>query len=311
MLEAGHTVIVADNLCNSKKEVIDQVEEIAGKKITFYETDVTDAGGVEEIFAKHHLDGVIHFAGFKAVAESVSKPLEYYYNNLVSTMVLADACLKHEVQKFVFSSSASVYGENEVPFVETMELLPTTCPYAESKAMSERILADTATANPGFAMSLLRYFNPVGAHPSGLIGEAPVGTPNNLMPFIAQVARGKFDKLKVFGNNYPTVDGTGVRDYIHVVDLAQGHIQALEKLSPGTHIYNLGTGKGTSVLELIHAFEEANNLKIPYEIDAPRPGDVAISYAGVAKAKEELGWEASLSIVDMCRDAWRFEQNYK
>jgi UDP-glucose 4-epimerase len=258
LLEAGLTVIVADNLCNSKAETIDKVKKITGKDIVFYNIDVTDEAAVEEVFTKHDIDGVIHFAGLKAVGESVEKPLFYYYNNLVSTMVLAKACIKHGVEKFVFSSSATVYGDNTVPFVEEMKLFPTTNPYGETKAMCERILTDIAKAKPGFAVSLLRYFNPVGAHESGLIGEAPNGIPNNLMPYVTQVAKGKLKKLRVFGNDYPTVDGTGVRDYIHVVDLAEGHVAAIEKLTEGVHIYNLGTGQGTSVLQLVKAFEEAN-----------------------------------------------------
>lgn len=224
-------------------------------------------------------------------------------------MILAKMCLKYKVFRFVFSSSATVYGENKVPFIETMDLLPTTNPYGETKAMNERILTDIVKANPNFAVSILRYFNPVGAHESGLIGESPNGIPNNLMPYITQVAKGKLEKLKIFGNDYPTIDGTGVRDYIHVVDLAKGHVAALEHLTNGVHIYNLGTGKGTSVLQLVHAFEEANNIKIPYEIVNRRPGDIAECYADVTKAKNDLGWVAKKGIIEMCRDAWRFEQN--
>lgn len=223
-------------------------------------------------------------------------------------MVLAQACQKYGVKKLVFSSSATVYGENKVPFVETMELLPTTNPYGETKAMSERILMDVAKANPDFSVSLLRYFNPVGAHESGLIGEAPNGIPNNLMPYITQVAKGKLEKLRIFGNDYPTVDGTGVRDYIHVVDLAEGHVVAIEKLTEGVHIYNLGTGQGTSVLQLVKAFEKANNIEVPYEIVERRPGDIAECYADASKAEKELGWTAKRGILDMCRDAWRFEK---
>ena len=244
------------------------------------------------------------------VGESVAKPLQYYYNNLVCTMVLIKACLKYGIKKFVFSSSATVYGENKVPFVESMELLPTTNPYGETKAMSERILQDVARANPDLEVSILRYFNPVGAHESGLIGEAPNGIPNNLMPYITQVAKGKLEKLKIFGNDYPTIDGTGVRDYIHVMDLAEGHVAALHHLTPGVHIYNLGTGRGTSVLQLVKAFEEANGIKIPYEIVGRRPGDIAECYADPSKAKRELGWVAKRGILQMCRDAWNFEKNY-
>ena len=311
LLEAGHTVIVADNLCNSKAETIDRIEQITNKKVVFYKIDVTDRKAVDTIFNNHSIDGIVHFAGLKAVGESVEKPLAYYYNNTVSTMVLCGACLKYGVKQFVFSSSATVYGENEVPFVETMPLLPTGNPYGETKAISERILIDVAKANPDWAVSLLRYFNPVGAHESGLIGEAPTGIPNNLMPYITQVAKGRLERLRVFGNDYPTVDGTGVRDYIHVVDLAEGHVAALDKLTTGVHIYNLGTGQGTSVLQLLKAFERANNLKVPYEIVGRRPGDIAECYADAGKAKKELGWIAKRDVMDMCRDAWRFEKGYE
>ncbi|EYE87644.1 UDP-glucose 4-epimerase [Fervidicella metallireducens AeB] len=309
LLEAGHSVVVADNLCNSKEETIDRIKEITGKDVVFYKADVTDEAAVDDIFSKHKIDGVIHFAGLKAVGESVEKPLEYYYNNLVATMVVSKVCKKYGVNKFVFSSSATVYGDNEVPFVETMKLLPTTNPYGETKAMSERILTDIAKANKDFSVALLRYFNPVGAHESGLIGEDPNGIPNNLMPFITKVAKGKLNKLRVFGNDYPTVDGTGVRDFIHVMDLAEGHVAALDKLTAGVHIYNLGTGQGTSVLQLLDAFERANNIKVPYEIVDRRPGDIATCYADATKARIELNWVAKRGIFEMCRDAWNFEKN--
>lgn len=309
LLEAGYTVIVADNLCNSKADNIDKIKQITDKEVTFYKVDVTDRVAVETIFANHQIDGVIHFAGLKAVGESVEKPITYYYNNLVSTMVLFQVCHKYNVNKFVFSSSATVYGESKVPFVETMKLLTTTNPYGETKAMSERILADSAKANPCFSVALLRYFNPVGAHESGLIGESPNGTPNNLMPYVAQVTKGKLELLRVFGNDYPTEDGTGVRDYIHVMDLAEGHVAALAHLETGVHIYNLGTGQGTSVLQLIKAFEEANGTKVPYEIVERRPGDIAECYADTSKAERELGWIAKRNIVEMCKDSWRFEIN--
>jgi UDP-glucose 4-epimerase len=311
LLEAGHSVIIADNLHNSKSETVMKIMDISEKEATFYEIDVTDAEAVDIIFRNYKIDGVIHFAGLKAVGESVEKPLEYYYNNIVSTMVLTKACQKYGVNRFVFSSSATVYGDNKVPFVETMDLLPTTNPYGETKAMSERILTDIANANPAFSLSILRYFNPVGAHDSGLIGESPNGIPNNLMPYVTQVAKGKLKKLRVFGNDYPTVDGTGVRDYIHVMDLAEGHVAALENLTEGVHVYNLGTGKGTSVLELVKAFEEANGIEVPYEIVDRRPGDIASCYADASKAKLELGWVAKRDIIAMCRDSWRFEKNYK
>lgn len=309
LLEEGHNVIIVDNLINSKIETIDKIKKITNKDLTFYQTDVTDEIATDKIFLDHKIDGVIHFAGLKAVGESVRKPLSYYFNNLVSTMVLSKLCNKYNVNKFVFSSSATVYGDNKVPFVETMNLLPTTNPYGETKAMSERILMDVAKANPKFSVSLLRYFNPVGAHESGLIGELPNGTPNNLMPYVTQVAKGKLKKLSVFGDDYETVDGTGVRDYIHVVDLAEGHVKALDNIKEGISIYNLGTGKGTSVLELINAFQEVNNIKVPYEIVERRLGDIASSYADADKAKNELGWIAKLGVSEMCRDSWRFEKN--
>lgn len=284
MLEAGHTVIVADNFYNGKAETLDEVKKITNKGITYYQIDVTNEAGVADIFSNHFIDGVIHFAGMKAVGESVEIPLAYYYNNIVSTMVLDKSCQKYGVKRFVFSSSATVYGENEVPFIETMNLLPTTNPYGETKVMSEKILSDIAKL-----IALLRYFNPVGAHESGLIGEAPNGIPNNLIPFVTQVAKGKLEKLRVFGNDYPTIDGTGVRDYIHVLDLAGGHVAALNNLVEGTHIYNFGTGLGTSVLELVKAFEEVNGIKVPSEIVDRRPGDIASCYADASKAMRELG----------------------
>nr|WP_106783616.1 UDP-glucose 4-epimerase GalE [Lysinibacillus timonensis] len=310
LLESGHSVIIADNLYNSKREIVEKIKFLSNKNIVFYEMDVTDTQSVDYIFKNNKIDGVIHFAGYKAVGESVRIPLNYYYNNVVSTLVLTKACLKYGVNRFVFSSSSTVYGDNKVPFVETMNLLPTTNPYGETKAMSERILTDIAKVNPSFSVSILRYFNPVGAHESGLIGEVPNGIPNNLMPYITQVAKGKLVKLRIFGDDYQTLDGTGVRDYIHVMDLAEGHVAALEKLTEGVHIYNLGTGKGTSVLELVKAFEEANNIEIPYEIVDRRLGDIASCYADASKAKQELGWTAKRDLITMCRDAWRFEKNY-
>ncbi|NLK22341.1 MAG: UDP-glucose 4-epimerase GalE [Epulopiscium sp.] len=308
LLEAGHRVVVADNLHNSKEETISKIKQITGKDVLFYKIDVTEEKAVEDLFSSHNFDGVIHFAGFKAVGESVSLPLMYYHNNLLSTIVLSEACIRYKVNKFIFSSSATVYGNNKVPFVETMDLMETINPYGETKAMSERILMDTSKANPGFSVSLLRYFNPVGAHESGLIGESPNGIPNNLMPYVTQVARGKLDKLRIFGDDYPTLDGTGVRDYIHVVDLAEGHVAALEKLTQGTHIYNLGTGHGTSVLQLVEAFKEVNHIDIPYEIVERRPGDIASCYADTSKAKKELEWSAKRGIKEMVRDAWNFEK---
>ncbi|HHT68740.1 MAG TPA: UDP-glucose 4-epimerase GalE [Firmicutes bacterium] len=311
LLNHGHDVIIVDNLANSKAEIVDRIEAITGQRPLFYRADATDAQAMDLIFSTHKPDGVIHFAGLKAVGESVAVPLAYYRNNLLSTIVVVESCLKHGVNRFVFSSSATVYGDQQVPFFETMELRARTNPYGETKAMCERILSDVAAVNPEFSVTLLRYFNPVGAHKSGLIGEAPEGIPNNLMPYITQVAKGILKELKVFGNDYPTVDGTGVRDYIHVVDLAEGHVVALEKASSGVHIYNLGTGRGTSVLELVKAFEEANNLRIPYSVTERRPGDIAECYADVSKAKNQLGWVAKRNVVEMCQDAWRFEQSYQ
>lgn len=307
LIKNNHTVIISDNLCNSKIEVLDKLSTITGIKPNFYQIDVTDEAKVEEIFNNHEIDGVIHFAGLKAVGESVSKPLEYYFNNLVSTMVLSKMCLKHGVDKFVFSSSATVYGDQPSPLKEDMELKKTTNPYGETKAMSERILTDTSNANPNFAVSLLRYFNPVGAHKSGLIGEDPNGIPNNLMPFVTKVAKGQLEKLSVFGNDYDTVDGTGVRDYIHVVDLAKGHVKAIENLNDGVNIYNLGTGRGTSVLELVNTFMRVNSIDVPYEIVGRRPGDIATCYADASKAEKELGWKAKLGIEEMVSGAWNFE----
>ena len=311
LLNNNHSVIIADNLINSKIETIDKIKQITNKDVIFYQIDVTDEQAVESIFNKHKVDGVIHFAGLKAVGESVDKPLEYYYNNLVSTMVLSKMCVKYGVSKFVFSSSATVYGDQPSPLREDMELQKTTNPYGETKAMSERILTDTSNANNGFAVSLLRYFNPVGAHESGLIGEDPNGIPNNLMPFVTKVAKGQLEKLYVFGNDYDTIDGTGVRDYIHVVDLAVGHVKAIENLNSGVNIYNLGTGRGTSVLELVKAFIKVNDINVPYEIVGRRPGDIATCFADASKAEKELGWKAELGIDEMVRDAWNFEQNNK
>jgi len=311
LIKNNHKVIIADNLINSKIEVLDKLSIITGIKPSFYQIDVTDEAKVQEIFVNHKIDGVIHFAGLKAVGESVSKPLEYYYNNLVSTMVLSKMCVKYGVEKFVFSSSATVYGDQPSPLKEDMELKKTTNPYGETKAMSERILTDVAKANPNFSVSLLRYFNPVGAHESGLIGEDPNGIPNNLMPFVTKVAKGQLQKLSVFGNDYDTIDGTGVRDYIHVVDLAKGHVKAIENLKNGIKIYNLGTGRGTSVLELVNAFMKVNDIIVPYEIVGRRPGDISISFADASKAENDLGWKAELGIEEMVRDSWRFEKNQK
>ena len=311
LLEAGHDVVIADDFSNSKPETLDNIKKITGKDLRFYEADVTEAAAVEKIFKENDLDGVIHFAGFKAVGESVQKPLEYYYNNTVSTIRLAGACIEHGVPRFVFSSSATVYGDNKVPFSEETPLMPATNPYGETKVMSERILTDASKAHPALQTALLRYFNPVGAHESGLIGEAPNGIPNNLMPYITKVAKGELKELLVFGDDYPTPDGTGVRDYIHVMDLAEGHLAALEGMGPGVCVYNLGTGRGTSVLELAKSFERVNGIRIPYTVTPRRAGDIAECYADVSKAARELGWHAKRSVDDMCRDAWRFEKGLK
>lgn len=309
LIKNNHEVTIADNLINSKIEVLNKLSTVTGIKPTFYQIDVTDEAKVEEIFNNHKFDGVIHFAGLKAVGESVSKLLEYYYNNLVSTMVLSKMCVKYGVGKFVFSSSATVYGDQPSPLKEAMELKKTTNPYGETKAMSERILTDTAHANPNFAVSLLRYFNPVGAHESGLIGEDPNGIPNNLMLFVTKVAKGQLEKLSVFGNDYDIIDGTGVRDYIHVVDLAKGHVKAVENLKDGVNIYNLGTGRGNSALELVNAFMKVNDVDAPFDIVGRCPGDIATCFADASKAEKELGWKAKLGIDEMVRDAWKFEQN--
>lgn len=310
LIEAGYSVVVADNLSNSKRESIETIKRITKQDISFYEIDVTDKQAVEQVFINHNIHGVIHFAGLKAVSESIEKPLTYYENNIISTLILVNACLEFGVKQFVFSSSATVYGENKVPFVETMDLMPTTNPYGETKAMCETILRDIAHANPSLSVSLLRYFNPVGAHKSGRIGEAPKGKPNNLMPYITQVANGTREYLSIFGKDYPTIDGTGVRDYIHVMDLAEGHVAALTRIREGIQIYNLGTGHGTSVLELVKVFEEANGVVIPYKIRERRQGDIATCYADVTKANRELEWTAKRSLKVMCRDAWRYERNY-
>lgn len=306
LINSNHEVIIADNLINSKLEVLDRISEITGVKPMFHQVDVTEADKVEPIFQAHPIDGVIHFAGLKAVGESVAKPLKYYYNNLVSTMVLSRFCLKYGVDKFVFSSSATVYGDQPSPLREDMVLKETTNPYGETKAMSERILMDTVKANSDFSATLLRYFNPLGAHPSGLIGEDPNGIPNNLLPFVSKVAAGELACLSIFGDDYDTVDGTGVRDYIHVVDLAKGHVKAIEKDGRGVNIYNLGTGSGTSVLELVRAFQTVNQVEVPYKIVGRRPGDIATCFADPGKAEKELKWKAELTIENMVKDAWRF-----
>lgn len=308
LTEAGHEAVIVDNFYNSRKEAVARVERIVGKEIPFYEADVCDKEAMRKIFQAYDFDAIIHFAGYKAVGESVTKPLAYYRNNLDSTLTLCELMQEFKIKKIVFSSSATVYGMSEkVPFTEDM---PTGCtnPYGWTKYMIEQILKDFSHANPEVSVDLLRYFNPVGAHESGLIGEDPVGIPNNLMPYICQVAVGKLKKLSVFGNDYPTPDGTGVRDYIHVVDLASGHVAACEHQHEGVEIINLGTGVGYSVLDMVHAFEKATGIAIPYSIVPRRSGDIATCYADVSKAKKLLGWSAQKNLVDMCRDAWNWQK---
>ncbi|WP_332648188.1 UDP-glucose 4-epimerase GalE [Lysinibacillus sp. 54212] len=303
-------LVIADNLSNSTVKALDNLKKIVQEEILFHNIDICHEEILEDLFSKHNFDAIIHFAGFKAVGESVDNPLKYYNNNLIGTLNLVKLCLKYDVKKFVFSSSATVYGDRVSPIVESLELLPTSNPYGETKAMCERILMDVAAINPEFSVSILRYFNPVGAHESGMIGEAANGMPNNLMPYITKVAKGELRALNVFGGDYPTIDGTGVRDYIHVMDLAEGHAAALAHLKPGTHIYNLGTGKGTSVLQLVDTFQRVNGVRIPYEIVGRRNGDLASVFADVSKAERELQWQAKRTIECMCRDAWNFEKNY-
>lgn len=313
LLNAGYNVVVVDNLCNSSEEAVRRVEQITGKSITFYKTDLRDASGLDVVFQEQDIDAVIHFAGLKAVGESVQKPLDYYRNNLDSTLSLLESMQKHEVRKLVFSSSATVYGSALYPYEETMQTgIGITNPYGQTKHMIEQIMRDVATANRDSQFVALRYFNPVGAHESGLIGEDPQGTPNNLMPFIAQTAAGVRDKLNIFGNDYDTVDGTCVRDFIHVVDLAKGHVAALEHLQTGFDVINLGSGVGTSVMQLFRAFEKACGKSLPYEVAPRRAGDLAEFYANATKAKQLLGWEAKKTIDEICADTWRWQsQNPK
>lgn len=309
LLNAGYDVVIVDNFYNSLPDVLDKIETITHKKPKFYQGDVGDGEFLETVFHPHKFEAIIHFAGYKAVGESVHLPLMYYRNNLLSTIVLAEKAIKYSVPQFIFSSSATVYGDQVSPLKEDYPRGLTTSPYGETKAISERILRDASLANPTLSVSLLRYFNPVGAHESGLIGEIPSGTPNNLMPYVTQVAKGKLPFLRVFGKDYPTVDGTGVRDFIHVVDLAEGHMAALKAHLPGVNVFNLGTGKGTSVLQLVDAFKRVNGVDVPVQIVERRPGDIATSYADVSKAKELLSWEARFGIDEMVRDAWKFEKN--
>ncbi len=308
----GHEVVIVDNLANSSAKVIDRIETICGKRPEFFKADCCDAKAMEELFSAHIFDAVIHFAGLKAVGESCRMPIEYYGNNINSTLVLLDVMRHHGVHNIIFSSSATVYGAPDtVPIKEIAVVGRCTNPYGWTKYMNEVILTDASKADPELSVVLLRYFNPVGAHKSGLIGESPNGIPNNLMPYISQVAVGKLSKLSVYGNDYPTKDGSGVRDYIHVVDLAKGHACAIDYAvkHKGTEIFNLGTGVGYSVLDMVKAFEEANGVKVPYKITERRPGDIAECYADSTKAKEMLGWTAQYGLNDMCRDSWNWQKN--
>lgn len=312
LLCSGHTVIIADDFSNSEASVIDRLEKISGVRPLFYQTDVANKAELETIFRENNIDAVLHFAGYKAVGESVQKPLLYYRNNLDSTLSLLEVMQEFGCNRIIFSSSATVYGEkNPVPYTEELPTGGCTNPYGWTKYMIEQILKDASVANPDLSVVLLRYFNPIGAHESGLIGEKPNGIPNNLMPYITQVAAGIREKLSVYGNDYPTPDGTGVRDYIHVVDLAKGHVAALNYAMEhtGTEVFNLGTGHGSSVLDVVSAFERANDLKIPYVIAPRRAGDLAAYYAAPEKAKSLLHWHAEKTLEDMCRDSWRAYQN--
>ena len=310
--QAGYEVVVVDNLSNASAGVIGRVEAITGKKVPFYRVDIRDREGLEEIFRKEQIDSCIHFAGLKAVGESVGMPWEYYENNIGGTLTLVDVMRKHGVKNIIFSSSATVYGNpSEIPITENCPKGECTNPYGWTKSMLEQILSDIQFADPEWNVVLLRYFNPIGAHKSGTIGEDPKGIPNNLMPYITQVAVGKRPELSVYGNDYDTPDGTGVRDYIHVVDLALGHVSALRKIREncGLLILNLGTGVGYSVLEVVHAFEEANGVKIPYVIRERRPGDIAACYSDPSKAFREMGWKTKYTLLDMCRDSWNWQKN--
>ena len=312
LLNQGHEVVVVDNLCNASEEALHRVKELTGKDLTFYKADLLDAEAMDKVFGQEKVDAVIHFAGLKAVGESVAKPLEYYHNNITGTLVLCDAMRKHGVKKIIFSSSATVYGDPAfIPITEDCPKGTITNPYGQTKSMLEQVLTDLHVADPEWNVILLRYFNPVGAHESGRIGEDPTGIPNNLTPYITQVAVGKLKEVNVFGNDYDTPDGTGVRDYIHVMDLASGHVKALKKFedAPDVYIYNLGTGRGYSVLEMIQAFSKAVGHDIPYVIRPRRAGDIATCYADAAKAEKELGWVAERGIDEMCQDAWRWQSN--
>jgi len=312
LLKKGEEVVIVDNFANSSPDMVEKIKQISGKEFEFYEVDILDKEKLTKVFDENNITEVIHFAGLKAVGESVSKPIEYYYNNITGTLILVDVMRNHNCKKIVFSSSATVYGNPGTPkYVETMERGKTTNPYATTKAMIEKILEDLHVADKEWDIVILRYFNPIGAHESHLIGDNPNGIPNNLMPYIQKVATGELKELSVYGNDYPTKDGTGVRDYIHVVDLAIGHIKALEKINKdrGVFIYNLGTGIGYSVLDIVNTFIRVNNANLPYKIVGRRPGDIAEFYADPTKAKEELGWIATKNLDDMCRDSWEFAKN--
>lgn len=315
LLNEGREVVIIDNFANSKPEVLDKIKEITKKDFKFYQIDYLNKEKLEKVFEENKIEAVMNFAGYKAVGESVKKPLEYYENNISGAIVLLQTMQKYNVKKFIFSSSATVYGEPEtIPITENCKTGGTTNPYGTSKLFIEQILQDLYKSDSTWDIAILRYFNPVGAHKSGLIGEEPQGIPNNLMPYIVRVAAGQLEQLSVFGNDYDTHDGTGVRDYIHVVDLAKGHIKALEKLEKeekGIFVYNLGTGVGYSVLDMVKAFEEATGEKVKYKIDCRRPGDIAICYSNPKKAKQELGWEAQKTLKDMCQDSWRYIQKIK
>ena len=312
LVSAGHEPVIVDNLYNASPKVLERLKVITGREIPFYEADVSDEKAMNAIFEKERFDAVIHFAGYKAVGESVSKPIEYYSNNLNCTLNILDVMRRYDCHNIIFSSSATVYGDPaSVPIREDFPVGATTNPYGTTKVFTERILTDCCKADPELNVALLRYFNPIGAHPSGKIGEDPNGIPNNLVPYIAKVAVGKLEKVHVYGNDYPTPDGTGVRDYIHVVDLARGHVAAIKKLEekPGLFICNLGTGHGYSVLDVIHAFSKACGKELPYVIDPRRPGDIAECWCDPSKAKRELGWEAEYGIDEMCRDSWNWQSH--
>lgn len=312
LLNAGHEVVVLDNLYNSSEKAVERVKEITGKDLKFYEVDLLDKAAVEKVFDNEKIDAVIHFAGLKAVGESVAKPLEYYHNNITGTLYLCDVMRNHGVKNIIFSSSATVYGDPKfIPITEECPKGQITNPYGQTKSMLEQILTDLHVSDPEWNVVLLRYFNPIGAHKSGKIGEDPKGIPNNLLPYVAQVAVGKLKEVNIFGNDYATPDGTGVRDYIHVVDLAVGHVKALKKIEEkaGVCVYNLGTGNGYSVLQVVNAFSKACGKDLPYVIRDRRPGDIAMCYADPAKAKAELGWVAERGIEEMCADSWRWQSN--